>query len=67
MVAAFNAARRTATLVRNPRFRQWSADAQPAGYPDRIVWRRFASPTAMVHAVEDGRADWMYDFVSAAR
>ena len=25
-------------LVRNPRFRQWSAVAQPAGFPDRIVW-----------------------------
>ena len=24
-------------LVRNPRFREWSRDAQPAGYPDRIV------------------------------
>jgi len=25
-------------LVRNPHFRQWSADAQPAGYPDRIAF-----------------------------
>jgi peptide/nickel transport system substrate-binding protein len=25
------------TLVRNPRFREWSADAQPSGYPARIV------------------------------
>ena len=24
-------------LVRNPRFREWSREAQPAGYPDRIV------------------------------
>ena len=24
-------------LVRNPRFREWSAAAQPNGYPDRIV------------------------------
>jgi len=27
---------RTMTLVRNPRFREWSADAQPDGYPDTI-------------------------------
>jgi peptide/nickel transport system substrate-binding protein len=27
----------TWTLVRNPRFHEWSADAQPSGFPDRIV------------------------------
>jgi ABC-type transport system substrate-binding protein/DNA-binding SARP family transcriptional activator len=27
----------TWTLVRNPRFREWSAAAQPSGYPNRIV------------------------------
>ena len=29
---------RSLTLVRNPCFRQWSADAQPAGYPDRMTF-----------------------------
>jgi ABC-type transport system substrate-binding protein/DNA-binding SARP family transcriptional activator/streptogramin lyase len=44
-------------LVRNPRFRQWSALAQPGGYPDRIVLRLGAAPGAAVDAVEHGRAD----------
>jgi ABC-type transport system substrate-binding protein/DNA-binding SARP family transcriptional activator/streptogramin lyase len=45
------------TLVRNPRFRPWSDQAQPAGYPDRIVLRLGISPGSAVAAVEDGRAD----------
>jgi peptide/nickel transport system substrate-binding protein len=28
------------TLVRNPRFHEWSADAQPQGYPNKIVLRQ---------------------------
>jgi peptide/nickel transport system substrate-binding protein len=44
-------------LVRNPRFRVWSAAAQPDGYPDRIVERfRYTGPSA-VRAVERGNAD----------
>lgn len=30
---------RTWILVRNPMFRQWARQAQPGGYPDRIVMR----------------------------
>jgi YVTN family beta-propeller protein len=47
-------------LVRNPRFRQWSAQAQPGGYPDRIVLRLGAAPAATVDAVEHGRADVLF-------
>jgi len=44
-------------LVRNPRFRVWSAAAQPDGYPDRIVERyRYTGPSA-IRAVERGTAD----------
>jgi YVTN family beta-propeller protein len=43
-------------LVRNPRFREWSAAAQPAGYPDRIVWRLGRAPGAAVADVEHGGA-----------
>src|SRR5262249_26046050 len=43
--------------VRNPRFRQWSAQAQPDGYPDQIVLRLGAAPGATVDAVEHGHAD----------
>ncbi|HEY2125843.1 MAG TPA: BTAD domain-containing putative transcriptional regulator [Streptosporangiaceae bacterium] len=44
-------------LVRNPRFREWSAEAQPPGYPDRIVLRFGVPPGQAVHAVQDGQAD----------
>ena len=38
-------------LIRNPRFREWSAAAQPAGYPDRIVLRS----TSAAHRRRRGR------------
>ena len=43
-------------LVRNRRFREWSADAQPDGYPDEID---VSAPTedASIKAVADKRAD----------
>jgi peptide/nickel transport system substrate-binding protein len=44
-------------LVRNPRFRQWASQAQPGGYPDRIVVRFGVSPGQEVKAVEQGRGD----------
>jgi YVTN family beta-propeller protein len=47
-------------LVRNPQFRQWSAQAQPAGYPDRIVLLPRVPPAVAVRAVERGSADVMF-------
>jgi YVTN family beta-propeller protein len=44
------------TLVRNPRFREWSAQAQPNGYPDRIVLRLDVGPGQAVSDVEHGEA-----------
>lgn len=44
-------------LVRNSRFRQWSADAQPDGYPDTITWSSPRNLSASVRAVERGSAD----------
>jgi peptide/nickel transport system substrate-binding protein len=45
-------------LVRNPHFHEWSAAAQPAGYPDRIVVElRNVSAADNVRAVLTGRAD----------
>jgi peptide/nickel transport system substrate-binding protein len=47
-------------LVRNPQFRQWSADAQPNGYPDRIVFsfRPFGvDQWPDIQLIENGRAD----------
>ena len=47
----------TWVLVRNPRFRGWSPQAQPGGYPDRIVLRLDVRPAQAVADVEHGRAD----------
>ena len=47
----------TWVLVRNPRFHQWSSQAQPGGYPDRIVVRYDVAPGPAVADVEHGRTD----------
>jgi len=46
-------------LVRNPRFRAWSAAAQPAGYPDRIILTYNEARGRQLTAVEQGQADVM--------
>jgi peptide/nickel transport system substrate-binding protein len=46
-------------LVRNPHFREWSAAAQPDGYPDRIVIRLGLTAAQGATAVADSRADFM--------
>jgi YVTN family beta-propeller protein len=46
-------------MVRNPRFREWSAAAQPAGNPDRILIRLDLSGARGVAAVAGGRADFL--------
>jgi peptide/nickel transport system substrate-binding protein len=51
---------RSMTLVRNPRFREWSADARPDGYPDTVQLTfdgAPAGPKATPSAVLDGDAD----------
>jgi peptide/nickel transport system substrate-binding protein len=47
------------TLVRNPFFKEWSKDAQPAGYPDTITERFDLTGEAEVTEVENGQADWI--------
>ena len=47
-------------LVRNPYFHEWSADAQPDGYPERIFWQIYKKTSQAVSAVEHGAADWLY-------
>ena len=49
------------TLVRNERFPQWSAIAQPDGYVDRIEWTFGVDPKDQVEAVAEGDADLTYD------
>jgi ABC-type transport system substrate-binding protein/DNA-binding beta-propeller fold protein YncE len=46
-------------LARNPRFREWSAAAQPAGYPDQIVIRLGLTGAQGAAAIADGHADFM--------
>ena len=54
-------------LVRNPRFHVWSDAAQPAGYPDEIVWKLGVRPAGQVAAVEAGRTDVAFDGVPPSR
>jgi peptide/nickel transport system substrate-binding protein len=54
MTASFTP-NRSWVLVRNPRFHEWASDAQPAGFPDRIVLK--AAPRNQVAALEHGAAD----------
>jgi len=50
------------TLVRNPRFREWSRAAQPDGFPDRIEWTVVKDGIAGVDAVEAGDLDYLLSY-----
>ena len=52
---------RSLEFVRNPNFKQWSADAQPDGYPDAISMKIGVSDEDAVTQVENNQADWAYD------
>ena len=54
-------------IVRNPYFREWSAAAQPDGYPDTIDYEFGLEDEAEVTAVQNGQADWMFDAPPADR
>jgi YVTN family beta-propeller protein len=49
-------------LVRNPNFRVWSRDAQPAGYPDAIEVRFGAGLARQIEDVTSGAADYVVGF-----
>jgi peptide/nickel transport system substrate-binding protein len=51
------------TLVRNPRFREWSRAAQPDGFPDRIEWTVVRDMNAGVDAVEAGDLDYLFPYL----
>ena len=46
-------------MVRNPRFREWSAAAQPAGYPDQIRMHLSWDASHAATAVAAGTSDFM--------
>lgn len=48
-------------MVRNPYFKEWSEEAQPAGYPDEIDYDFGLTEEAAVTAIQNGQADWMFD------
>ena len=58
-IAEYRKKTKTLRLVRNRAFREWSADAQPQGYPDSISlsWRSGPDASAQARAVERGAAD----------
>ncbi len=54
-------------LVRNPRFTEWSAQAQPDGNPDAIEWRSVPDGQDASLLVQSGAADWVADQLSQQR
>jgi YVTN family beta-propeller protein len=56
-----SASLREVKYVRNPYFHVWSRAARPDGYPDQILLKEGASPSAELTAVEQGRADYTLD------
>ena len=65
-VAEYNPVRGM-VLVRNSYFHEWSAEAQPDGYPDRIEIRYGLQAESEVSAIENGALDWMADPVPLDR
>ena len=59
------ATEREIRYVRNPFFREWSHAAQPDGNPDEIIMRFGLASDEEVRAVQEGRADWLADGISA--
>ena len=65
-------AKREIRLVRNPYFHEWSAAAQPDGYPAEIVWKLGSATdpnlqATQLRAVERGRADFAASGVPTTR
>jgi peptide/nickel transport system substrate-binding protein len=54
-------------LVRNPYFKEWNHDAQPAGYPDQIQYKFGLTASAQVTAIQNDQANWMYDPIPSDR
>jgi peptide/nickel transport system substrate-binding protein len=60
MIQSYNPVREL-VLVRNPYFHQWSEDAQPEGFVDRIHFRYGLQAESEVTAIENGALDWTPD------
>jgi len=55
------------TLDRNRYFKQWSRDAQPDGYVDRITYTYGRSVASQVTSIQNGQADWTYEAIPPDR
>ena len=60
MVESYNPDR-SMHIVRNPHFKEWSADAQPAGYVDDIDYDFSLDEQAEITSVANGQEDWSYN------
>jgi peptide/nickel transport system substrate-binding protein len=58
MITRYNPGR-DLLLVRNPYFQEWSAAAQPSGYPDQILIRLGLTAARGAALVADSKADFM--------
>ena len=54
-------------MKRNPYFKEWSHDAQPAGYPDQIIQSYGLTVEAQITAIENGQSDWTLEAPPADR
>jgi peptide/nickel transport system substrate-binding protein len=54
-------------MKRNPYFKEWSKDAQPAGYPDQINYSFGLTVEAQITAIQNGQADWTLEAPPADR
>jgi peptide/nickel transport system substrate-binding protein len=54
-------------MKRNPYFKEWSKDAQPAGYPDQITQSFGLTVESQITAIENGQADWTLEAPPADR
>ena len=54
-------------MVRNTHFKEWNREAQPAGYPDEIIYSFGLTAEAQVNAIKNDQADWMLDPIPADR
>jgi peptide/nickel transport system substrate-binding protein len=48
-------------MVRNPHFKEWSADAQPDAFTDGISYKFGLTEVNAINEIQHGDADWMFD------
>ncbi|MCF3641771.1 ABC transporter substrate-binding protein [Rhizobium sp. TRM95111] len=54
-------------MKRNPHFKEWSADAQPDGFADEVVYKFGLTEEAAINAIINGQIDWLFDTPPADR